>query len=151
MSRLTARICTPPPREKYTPPLKSIDTPQGILEKFSKFFSINFTHQLYFYNKINWNKSIFKKLACGGQYCISVFIYFQLIRIMHFHPRIWIPSQLSLLLSHSISFASLAALGWGHQSTFCLSWIVSGKLNASEEITKGEKIFSWKQCVGLGK
>ena len=27
MSSLTARICTPPQREKYTPPLKSIYTP----------------------------------------------------------------------------------------------------------------------------
>ena len=69
MSRLSARICTPPRREKYTPPPQiNSHTPKESWKNVRNFFSINFTHQLYFYNKINWNQSIFKKFACGGQY-----------------------------------------------------------------------------------
>ena len=116
MRRLKPRIYTPPRREKNTPPPQINLHPPRNSRIFFGFFFTNFMSAVFISQNLTGTSHFLRKSSpAAGNIAF-------LIRTMHFHTCIWIPSQLSLLLSHSISFASLAALGWGHQSAFCLTW-----------------------------
>ena len=120
MSRLKARICTPPQREKNTPPPQINSHPHKEFWKNIQFFSINFTCWLYFLTKFNWNKSIFKKVRLRRP-ILHFYLHLLSINQNIARPPTYLNSIsaiVSLLLSHSTSFASLAALCWGYQFAF---------------------------------